>query len=175
MELMLAQGDTTGLVAAFNENALGGRAFHLSYDFPEHEDVMADLYHSRALASADTGDLAAAEADLRVMNDKREQLTYTSGTSIHDLAWLRLGDFYRTELNDDDRALAEYLQVCARTTWEPFGTVDKPVLTGASETLVLATGAACEILRARGEYAAADELEASLAQAQAEAAAALAK
>mgnify|MGYP006278213475 CR=1 FL=1 len=174
MELMLARGDTAGLVAAFNQNALGGRAFHLSYVFPEHEDVMADLYYYRALAYADTGDLAAAEADLRVMNDKREQLTYTSGTSIHDLAWLRLGDFYRTELNDDDRALAEYLQVCDRTTWEPFGTVDKPVLTGASETLVLATEAACEILRARGEHAAADELEASLAQAQAEAAAALA-
>jgi len=47
-------------------------------------------------------------------------------------------------------------------------------LTGATETPVLATEAACEILRAPGgDSSAADDLEANLAQAQAAAAAAL--
>ncbi|OGQ78135.1 MAG: hypothetical protein A2289_04670 [Deltaproteobacteria bacterium RIFOXYA12_FULL_58_15] len=64
--------------------------------------------------------------------------------------------------------------MCDRETWSPFGTVTKPVLTGATETPVLATEAACEILRAPGgDSSAADDLEANLAQAQAAAAAAL--
>jgi len=135
--------------------------------------VMGDLYYYRATAYIHTGDLVAAEADLKVMNDKREQLSYTSGVFIHDEASLRLGDFYRNELLDDDLALAEYLDVCDRTTWEPFGTVDKGVLSGAYESLELATTAACQILRTQGRDDEANYWEASLAAAQAAAAAAL--
>jgi len=50
------------------------------------------------------------------MNDKRTQLSYRFGEAIHDLAWLRLGDFYRKYLQDDDEALEAYLNVCKRTT-----------------------------------------------------------
>lgn len=173
MELMLAQGLYAELIAAFNQSALGGRTFYQSYTYPEHEDVMGDLYYYRATAYIETGNLTAAEADLKVMNDKREQLSYMSGVLIHDEASLRLGNFYRHELLDDDLALEQYLDVCDRTTWEPFGTVDKGVLTGNYESLELATTAACEIYRSRGDEQSALDLEASLAQAQADAEAAL--
>ena len=139
--------------------------------YPELEDVMADLYYYRALAYIHTGNLAAAEADLREMNDKRAQLSYRCGEAIHDLTWLRLGDFYRTHLKDDARALEAYLNVCNRTTWAPWGTPQKPVSTGGSETLVKATRAASEILRKQGKLQEVKKLESNLAKAQAEAAA----
>ena len=136
---------------------------------------MADLYYYRALAYIHTGNLEAAEADLKVMNDKRAQLRYRSGEAIHDLTWLRLGDFYRTYLKDDDKSLEAYLNVCSRTTWAPWGIPHKPVLTGAGETLAKATEAACDILRKQGKLNKVKELKSSLAKAQADAAAALRK
>jgi len=175
MQLMLEQERYDALLAAFTQKAMGGRSFDLSFVYPEQEDVMADLYYYRALAYIHTGNLQAAEADLRTMNDKRAQLSYRSGEAIHDLTWLRLGDFYRTHLQDDDRALEAYLNVCNRTTWAPWGTPEKPVLTGAGATLVKATEAACDILRKQGKLDKVKELKSSLVKAQADAVAALQK
>jgi hypothetical protein len=154
---------------------MGGRNFHLGFVYPEQEDVMADLYYYRSLAYIHTNDLAAAEADLKIMNDKRTQLSYRSGEAIHDQVWLRLGDFYRTHLKDDDRALAAYTHVCDRTTWAPWGTPPKPASTGSSETFVAATEAACEILRKQGKLDEVSRLQSNLLKAQAEASAALLK
>ena len=113
------------------------------------------------------------------MNEKRQRLSYRCGESIHDLTYFRLGNFYRDQLKDEDRALESYLEVCDRTTWAPWGRADKPpkktVLTGDDETLVRATEAACAILRKRGDLARVKELQDSLAKAQAEAKAALQK
>lgn len=173
MQLMLEQERYDALLAAFTQKAMGGRNFHQSFIYPEQEDVMADLYYYRALAYIHTGDLKAAEADLKVTNDKRHQLRYRSGEAIHDLTWLRLGDFYRTHLQDDDKALEAYLNVCSRTTWAPWGNPDKPILTGAEETLAKATDAACDILRKQGKLDKIKELRSSLKKAQADAAAAL--
>jgi hypothetical protein len=173
MQLMLERKQYAEIVARFSHDAMGGRRFHLSYAYPEQEDVMADLFYSRSIAHRETGDLAAAEADLKVMNDKRRQLSYRSGEAIHDLAWLRLADFYRRYLKDEERALAAYLNVCSRTTWAPWGTPPKPVSTGAGETLVKATKAAAEILRKQGKRDEVRKLQFNLHKAQAEAAAAL--
>ena len=98
---------------------------------------------------------------------------YRSGEAVHDLAWLRLGDFYRHHLKDEKRALAAYLHVCNRTTWAPWGTPPKPVSTGAGETLVKATTAASEILRKQGKLDEVRKLQFNLHKAQAEAAAGL--
>ena len=175
MQLMLEQEQYDALLAAFTQKAMGGRNFHQSFMYPEQEDVMADLYYYRALAYIHASNLEAAEADLKVMSDKRRQLQYRSGEAIHDLTWLRLGDFYRTHLKDDDKALEAYLNVCDRTTWAPWGTPQKPVLTGAGETLAKATEAACDILRKQGKLDKVKQLQSNLAKAQADAAAALGK
>ena len=76
-------------------------------------------------------------------------------------------------LQDDDKALEAYLNVCSRTTWAPWGIPDKPILTGAGETLVQATEAACDILREQGKLDKMKELKSSLKKAQADAAAGL--
>jgi len=136
---------------------------------------MADLYYYRSIAYRETGDLAAAEADLKIMNDKRTQLTYRSGEAIHDLVWLHLGDFYRQYLKDDDRALTAYTSVLARTTWAPWGQPRKPAATGGSETLVAATKAVSDILRKRGKDCEIPQLQFNLLLAQAEAAASVLK
>ena len=175
MQLMLKQKQYAALLAAFNQKKLGGRSFHLSYMYPEREDVMADLYYYRSLAYVHTGDLAAAEADLRIMNDKASKLSYTSGEAIHGLAALRLGDFYRTQLKDDKRALAEYLKVCGPQSWNRYPAIPKLVLTGATDTLAKATKAACEILRKQSKLNEVEKLQSSLVKAQADAKAALRK
>jgi hypothetical protein len=65
--------------------------------------------------------------------------------------------------------------VCNRTTWAFWGTPPKPASTGASETLVAATKAACEILDKQGKPEEAKKLQSDLQKAQAEAAAKLRK
>jgi hypothetical protein len=175
MVLMVDQKKYQDLLAAFSEQALGGENFHQSWMYPELEDVMADLYYYRSIAYRETGNLDATEADLKAMNDKRSALQYTSGEAIHDLTWLRLGDFYRQYRKDDNKALDAYLQLCSRTTYAPHGTVPKPVVTGAGETLVAATKAACEILNKQGKAEEVKKLQAGLLKAQADAAAALRK
>ncbi|MDF7808980.1 pre-peptidase C-terminal domain-containing protein [Pontiellaceae bacterium B12219] len=167
MELLLEQEAYAELLNRFTDEAMERRSFHLSYAYPELEDIMGDLLYYRSLAYAHTGDLSAAEADLKVMNDKRSQLDYSSGEAIHDEAWLRLGNFYRTFLIDDDQALSAYLKVCSRTTPD---NEPKPVSTGASDTIIQATEAAASILRARGKEGEALELEERLAEAQTQAA-----
>ena len=175
MQLMLDQEQYAELLDTFTRDSMGGRNFHLSFVYPEQEDVMADLYYYRSLAYIHTNNLAAAEADLKIMNDKRTQLSYRSGEAIHDRVWLRLGDFYRTHLKDDDRALAAYTNVCDRITWAPWGRPPKPVSTGNSETLVAATKGACEILRKQGKLDEVNKLQFNLLKAQAEASAGLLK
>jgi len=118
--------------------------------------------------------MAAAEADLRKMNDKRMDLGYRSGEAIHDLVWLRVGDFYRDTLRNDDKAYASYTNITDRTAWVPWsGRPRKPAARGADETLVLATKAACDILRKRGKEDEIATLQYNLVLAQAEAAAAV--
>ena len=175
IELMLEREQYAEILDNFTRANMGGREFHVSFTYPELEDVMADLFYYRSLAHIQAGDLEAAEADLRIMNDKRTQLTYRCGEAIHDMVWLRLGDFYRDRLNDEDRALEAYLNVCDRTTWTFWGRPNKPAARGADETLVKATEAATDILRRRGEEDKARELEFSMVKAQAEAAASLLK
>jgi hypothetical protein len=175
MQLMLQQKQYAALLDAFADSKMGGRKFHLSFVYPEQEDLMADLYYCRSLAYVHTDDLAAAEADLRIMNDKRMRLTYRSGEAIHDRVWLQLGDFYRTQLKDDDRALEAYRNVCDRTTWTFWGRPLKPAARGADETLVAATKAASEILRKRGRLDEVRKLQFNLLKAQAEASASLLK
>jgi hypothetical protein len=82
-----------------------------------------------------------------------------------------LGDFYRQDLKDDDRALSAYRNVLARTTWAPWGRPRKPAATGASKTLAAATQAVSDILRKRGEHDEIAQLRFNLLLAQAEAAA----
>jgi len=175
MQLMVEQEQYAELLDTFTHDSMGGRSFHLSFVYPEQEDIMADLYYYRSLAYIHTNDLAAAEADLKIMNDKRTQLSYRSGEAIHDRVWLQLGDFYRTHLKDDDRALAAYTNVCDRITWAPWGRPPKPASTGNSETLVAATKAACEILSKQGKLEEVNKLRFNLLKAQAEASAALLK
>ena len=175
MQLMLEQKQYAALLDAFTHDKMGGRNFHQSFLYPEQEDVMADLYYYRSLAYVHTHNLTAAEADLKIMNDKRTQLTYRSGEAIHDRVWLQLGDFYRTQLNDDHRALEAYTKVCDRTTWAFWGRPLKPAARGADETLVAATKAASEILRKQGKLDEVRKLQFNLRKAQAEAAASLLK
>ncbi|HUS98614.1 MAG TPA: hypothetical protein VMX97_17960 [Hyphomicrobiaceae bacterium] len=175
MQLMLEQKQYAALLDVFANSKMGGRNFHLSFLYPEQEDLMADLYYYRSIAYRETGNLPAAEADLKIMNDKRIQLTYRSGEAIHDLAWLHLGDFYRQYLKDDDRALTAYANVLARTTWAPWGQPRKPAATGGSKTLVAATKAVSDILHKRGKDGEIPQLQFNLLLAQAEAAASVLK
>lgn len=156
MEILLNQRKYAELIETFNQKKLGGRSFALSYVYPELEDLMADLYHMRSVAYAETGDLAAAEADLKEMNDKRMRLGYRAGEAIHDLTWLRLGDFYRDRLHDDARALEAYKHVLDRSTWAVWAKSynrrpRKPVLLGLGDTLAKAAEAAAAILRKQGK------------------------
>jgi len=134
---------------------------------------MADLFYYRSIAYAETGDLESAETDLQIMNEKRQQLTYRSGEAIHDLAWLRLGDFYRERLQDENKALEAYQNVIDRTTWTFWGRPPKPVARGADATLERATEAAADILRRKGREDEIPALQLNLLQARAEAAAAI--
>ena len=174
MQLMVEQKKYAELIENFAEKNMGGVNLG-SFTYPEREDLIEDLFYYRSIAYRQTGDLEAAEADLKWGTEGRRRGQYRAGESIQDLAWLRLGDFYRESLKDDTRALEAYLKVCDRTTWAPWGTPPKAVSTGATETLVKATKAACEILHKQGKLDKVKELQASLAKAQADAAAALRK
>jgi hypothetical protein len=169
MRLLVEQKKFDELLALFAPKVMGGLNFYQGYIYPELEDVMGDLYYYRSLAYVHTNDLAAAEADLKIMDVKRMQLTYRSGEGILDRAMLRLGDFYRTQLKDDERALQAYSNVIDRTTWTYWGRPLKPASTGGSDTLVAATKAASEILLKRGKAEEVKKLQFDLLKAQAEA------
>lgn len=171
MALMVAGGHYADLLLDYADSNMGGYTFHLNYLYPELEDVMSDLFYYRSLAYAETGNLTAAEADLKIMNDKRFALQYRSGEAIHDRAWLRLGDFYRSYLHDDDQALAAYSNILHRTTWSPWGLPAKPLATGGSGTYAEAATHVCQILDGRGLHAEVNWIWADVRKAQAEAAA----
>ena len=88
----------------------GQGTLHLSWICPETEMVMADALHYRGIAYAESGDLKAAEAELRTMVTKGNRLDYTPGDTVLAVAWKRLGDFYRTRLREDAKALDAYRQ-----------------------------------------------------------------
>ena len=174
MQLMLEQKKYAELIENFAETNMGGWSLG-SAVYPESEGLIVDLYYYRSLAYRETGDLAAAEADLTIWRDRWIRQSYRSGESIRDKVWLRLGDFYRTYSKDDNKAFEAYLNVCSRTTQAFWGTPPKPASTGATETLVKATEAACDILRKQGNMDKVKELRENLAKAQADANAALRK
>lgn len=171
MAIMLEQQKYTELLATFSDKAMGGFSFHLSWHYPELEDVMADLFYYRSIAFIQTNDLKSAEADLKTMVDKRNTLQYSPGEAIHELALLRLGDFYRMQLKDDKRAMEIYNSIIDRTMQAPYrlNIINKPAFTGGTESLAAATKAASEILRKQGKEGEAIKLQISLLKAQAEA------
>jgi hypothetical protein len=173
MQIMLTRGQYRELVEKFSQKGMGGRTFDGSFEYPETEELMEELFALRAEALIKTGDLEAAEKDLRVMNDKRQQMKYRSGESIHDRVALRLGRFYRDVLKDEDRALEEFRHVIDRTTWTFWGRPLKPAARGADQTLIDASREAAAILRQRGQNQEAEQIEFDLLLAQAEAAAAV--
>ena len=175
MEVMLERKDYAGLLKSFTSGGMGGESFHLNWTYPELEDVMGDLFYYRSIAYRETGNLAAAEADLKVMNEKKTQCMWRGGEAVQDLAWLRLGDFYRDYMKDDDRALAAYNNVLDRTTWDSWGRPRKPAALGADETLAAATKAVSEVLKKQGKAGEIPKLQFNLLLAQAEAAAGVSK
>ena len=177
MAFMVEQQKYSELLAEFSGKAMGGSSFHLNWFYPELEDVMADLFYYRSIAYTQTNNLTAAEADLKTMVDKRAALGYSPGEAIHELALLRLGDFNRTQLKDDKRAMEAYSYILDRTMIAPYRTnvINKPAFTGASESLVAATKAASEILRKQGKEDEALKLQFSMLKAQSEALASLGK
>jgi len=148
----------------------GRGALHLSWICPDTEMVMADALYYRGIAYAETGDLKAAETDMRTMVDKGTRLGYSPGPTILDLSWKRLGDFCRTFLKDDAKALEAYKRVTDRmTVFRSDSPRAKPLLLGESAVLAAATEAACDILRQQGNEEEARKLQANLRKAHAEA------
>lgn len=108
MAILVEQKKFAELVKSFSNQAMGGRDPHLSWICPEDEMVMADALYYRAIAYAESGDLKAAEDDMRTMVTKGSRLGYSPGDTVLAVAWKRLGDFYRTRLRDDAKALDAY-------------------------------------------------------------------
>ena len=107
MAILVEQGRFAEVITSFSDQALGSR-LHLTWLCPETEEVMGDGLYYRAIAYAETGALRAAEADMRTMVDKGNRLGYSPGPTVLAVAWKRLGDFYRTRLKDDTKALEAY-------------------------------------------------------------------
>ena len=169
MALMAKRGEFAELLDAFADRP-GHGAPHLSWFCPETEMLLADALYYRATAYAETGDLDAAERELRTMVDKGKKLGYSPGSTVLDLCWKRLGDFHRDRLKDDAKALDAYGHVSDRmTVFRHDQPMPKPVLSGNSKILVAATEAACGILRRQGKENEARKLTLGLLKAQAEA------
>ena len=149
---------------------------HLSWLCPETEEVLADALYYRAMAYAETGDPEAAEKQLRTMVDKGKKLGFSPGPTVLDLSWKRLGDFYRGRLKDDAKALDAYAKVIDReTVFHHDRPMPKPILSGNSEVLAAAAGAACGILRRQGKEDDSRKIRVTTLKAQAEALAFLRK
>ncbi len=174
MALLIAEKKYNELLDKYADAKMGGRAFYSHWVFPETEHPLGDMYYYRAIAEAETGDLTAAEADLKVMVEKDLKLGYTPGVDVVDQAWLRLGDFYRKYRKDDSLALEAYNRVIARTVKFIYRDtiIPKPPLLGNSETLAAASAAAIEILTAQGKMETVREIQSTLLGARAEASAA---
>ena len=142
----------------------------LSWYCPDNEIPLADAFYYRALAYAQTGDLENAEKELMAMIVRGKRYDYYPCATVLDLTWKRLGDFYRTWMNDDAKALEAYGKVISRTTLiHADREVPKAPLLGDSEVLVAATEAACDILRGQGKQEAARKLQEDLLKVQSEA------
>ncbi len=171
MTLMLEQKKFSEIIAAFSSKSMGGQTFHLHWRYPELEDLMSDLFYYRSIAYTQTNDLAAAEADLKTMVEKRANLAYSPGEAIHEMALLRLGDFYRTQLKDDAKAMEVYGKILDRTMLAPYrlNVISKPAFTGGNEAFIAATKAASEILIKQGKQEEVLKLQISMLKAQAQA------
>lgn len=144
MRLLLADGRYAELIERFGDRP--GHGIPLtSWNYPELDDLMIRIYHMRATAHARLGDLDAAEADLKVVIDAQTRIGLYSGSTIQDLAWLKLGHFYRDDRQDDGKALDAYRRVTNRTRPRTHGPV--PVLGALEPPLAEATEAATTILR----------------------------
>lgn len=147
MAILVEQREFAELIRSFSDQAIGGRP-HLTWCCPETEGVMADGLYYRAIAHAETGDLKAAEVDMRTMVDKGGRLGYSPGPTVLAVAWKRLGDFYRTRLNDEGEALEAYCKA--------LETKSNPEISGILDD---ATKSAAAILRKQGQNAKARKLE----------------
>ncbi|NOX54757.1 MAG: tetratricopeptide repeat protein, partial [Planctomycetes bacterium] len=169
MALMVKHGKFKELVETFADRPGHGRPY-LNWSCPETELPLADVYYYRAIAYAETGDLTAAERDLRIMVEKGKKLGYSPGPTVLDLCWKRLGDFYRDYLKDDAKALEAYRHVLDRTTvYRHDSPMPKPVLSGLSDILKEATESAVAILRRQGRNAKAEQWRSQFLKAQSEA------
>jgi hypothetical protein len=72
--------------------------------------IMADALYYRGIAYAETGDLKAAETDMRTVVDKGPRLNYSPGPTILDLSWERLGAFCRILRQQGNEEEARKLQ-----------------------------------------------------------------
>jgi tetratricopeptide (TPR) repeat protein len=148
MAVLFERKMSVELIGSFSNQAMGGAAPETSWMCPETEEVLADALYYRGIAYAKTRDLKAAEADLRTMVDKGGRLGYSPGPTVLTVAWRKLGDFYRTFLKDDAKALEAYRQALATKT--------NPEI---RDDLAAASRSAAEILRKQGRDAEARELE----------------
>ena len=171
MALFIAQGKYSELLNQYDDSKMSSRKFFSHWAFPETEELMGDIYYYRSIALAETGNLDAAAADLKLMIEKDAKLGYTPGVEVIDRAWLRLGDFYRKYRKDDALALEAYNKVIVRNIKFIYRDlmIPKPALLGTSDTLAVATGAATQILTAQGKPEKVREIQASLLIARAEA------
>jgi len=122
----------------------------ISWVCPENEEVLADAYYYRGLCYAETGDMKAAEADMRAMVDKGGRLGYSPGPTILAVAWKRLGDFYRRYARNEAKALEAYQQALETKTNPDI----RDILQDAARS-------AGEILRKQGRHDEARKLEQS--------------
>jgi hypothetical protein len=166
MRIMVANGKHAELLAKFADKPGAGTPC-MTWFYPEQDDLLVEAYGYRAIAHAECNDLKSAEQDLKTLIEAQTKLGMFSSRGIQDLAWLKLGDFYRKYLKDDTKALEAYTTVTSRTFIDGYGNVaTKPVLLGTSAPLAEATQAAGEILVARGKEAEAMKLRRSLLVAQ---------
>ena len=170
MKIMVDNGKYGELIKDFSNKSLDC-APHLVWVCPDLEYLFVDVYAYRSTAYAETGDLNSAEKDLKIMANQQDLVKYDSGVGINELAWLRLGDFYRKYLKDDTKAMEAYNHIIDRTfkPWYLTNNIPKPVLTGDSQTLRDAVQAASEILCKQGKEDEALKIQFIMLKAQAEA------
>ncbi|MFA7157998.1 MAG: right-handed parallel beta-helix repeat-containing protein, partial [Kiritimatiellia bacterium] len=176
MKIMADNGRYSEIIGKFSQKAMGLDPL-LNWFCPDLEDLLVDAYSYRSIAYAESNDFKSAEADLMHMINQQKNLGYDNGVEIREMAWLKLGDFYRKYLKDDAKALAAYTNVTRRTykPWYAPQPVPKPVLTGNSPAFRDAVKAASEIYLKQGREDEANNLKISLHKARAEAACALAR
>jgi len=147
MAVLVEQKKFADLIKTFSNQAMASSP-HLAWFCPETEEVMADGLYFRGIAYAETGDLKAAETDIRTMVDKGNRLVYSPGDTVLAVAWKRLGDFYRTRLKDDAKALEAYRKALEAKS--------NPEI---RDVLKAAAGSAADILRKQGRNEEARKLE----------------